>query len=613
MGEILRRLRERKLVQWALAYVAAAFALIQVLDVVAQRFGWPEALERVLILALAIGFLIVLVLAWYHGERGTQRVSGTELLILALLLVIGGAALWKFSAPSVTPASATASGAPDRGASGARDGPAAAIPHKSIAVLPFTDLSPGRDQEYFSDGMAEEILGVLTKIKDLKVAGRTSSFSFKGKNEDLRVIGKALAVAHVLEGSVRKQGDRVRVTAQLIQIEDGYRVWSETYDGDLKDVFELQERIARAIVGQLQVVLQGDQQKRLVSVATTNAEAYSLYLQASAIFSRREGPRLPEAIGELEQALKLDPKFARAHSRLAAIHAIEPIYTPSLSDAALAAAEHEAALAIELDPTLAEPHATLALAYVQRGRYVDARIAVERALAVDPDDATTNLWAGINFTNSGYTTKGCAMFDHALAIDPLLPNALLWRGIEYAYDGNVERAEVLLRRAADVGLAHVGVGLDLVYAMRGDKDEARKQLESGLRVLGAGMPANAPEIIAAGVYGDSMARARAVEFIDHFLTTRPSTVPGILTYSLLMLGENSRAVALLAQGPSSNDALFLHFVWSPSERSLRALPEFKTYTRKSGLAELWDRFGEPDACRRLAPGDYDCTVEAASK
>jgi TolB-like protein len=612
MGEILRRLRERKLVQWALAYVAAAFALIQVLDVVAQRFGWPEALERVLILALAIGFLIVLVLAWYHGERGAQRVSGTELLILALLLVIGGAALWRFSAPSVTPASATASGAQDKGASGARDGPIAAIPQKSIAVLPFTDLSPGRDQEYFSDGMAEEILGALTKIKDLKVAGRTSSFSFRGKNEDLRVIGKALAVAHVLEGSVRKQGDRVRVTAQLIQIEDGYRVWSETYDGDLKDVFELQERIARAIVGQLQVVLQGDQQKRLVSVATTNAEAYSLYLQASAIFSRREGPRLPEAIGELEQALKLDPKFARAHSRLAAIHAIEPIYTPSLSDVALAVAEHEAALAIELDPTLAEPHATLALAYVQRGRYVDARIAVERALAVDPDDATTNLWAGINFTNSGYTTKGCAMFDHALSIDPLLPNALLWRGIEYAYEGNVERAEVLLRRAADVGLAHVGVGLDLVYAMHGDRDEARKQLESGLRVLGAGMPLDAPEIIAAGVYGDSMARTRAVEFIDQFLTTRPSPVPGILTYSLLMLGENSRAVALLAQGPSSNDALFLHFVWSPSERSLRALPEFKTYTRKSGLAELWDRFGEPDACRRLAPGDYDCTVEAAS-
>jgi len=595
MREFLQRLRERKLVQWALAYAAAAFALIQVLDVVAQRFGWPETFERVLILALAIGFFITLVLAWYHGERGAQRVTGAELLILALLLGIGGGALWKFSAAPVGAAPTTVNG-----------GPATATPHKSIAVLPFTDLSPGHDQEYFSDGMAEEILSALAKVKDLKVAGRTSSYSFKGKNEDLRAIGKALVVAHVLEGSVRKQGDRVRVTAQLIQVENGYHVWSETYDGDIKDVFELQERIARAIVGQLQVVLQGDQEKRLVPVATTNTEAYSLYLQASAIFSRREGPRLPEAISELEQALKLDPKFARAHSRLAAIHAIEPIYTPSLSDTALAAAEHEAALAIELDPSLSEPHATLALAYVQRGRYVDSRIAIERALAIDPDDATTNLWAGINLTNSGYTAKGCTQFDHALAIEPLLPNALLWRGIEYAYAGDTARAEVLLRRAADVGLAHVGVGLNKIYAARGDKDEARKQLENGLRVLGAGMPANASEIIAAGVYGDAAARPHAVEFIDQFLTTRPSTVPGVLTYSLLMLGENKRAVALLARGPSSNDALFLHLVWSPSERPLRTLPEFKTYTKNSGLTELWDRFGEPDACRRVAPGDYDC-------
>jgi len=597
VDEFFARLRQRKIVQWALAYAASAFALIQVLDVVTQRFGWPEALERGSIVALAIGFFVALVLAWYHGERGAQRVTGTELLILALLFAIGGAALWKFSAAPVTTGAATGSAAVAGSAT---------IPHKSIAVLPFADLSPGHDQEYFSDGMAEEILNALAKIKDLKVAGRTSSFSFKGKNEDLRVIGRALSVAHVLEGSVRKQGDRVRVTAQLIQAEDGYHVWSETYDGDLKDVFELQERIARAIVGQLQVVLQGDQQQRLVSVATTNAEAYSLYLQASAIFSRREGPRLPEAIAELEQALKLDPKFARAHSRLAAIHAIEPIYTPSLSDASLAAAEHEAALAIELDQTLAEPHATLALAYIQRGRYVDARIAVERALAVDPDDATTNLWAGINFTNSGYTSKGCALFDRALAVDPLLPNALLWRGIEYAYAGNVERAEVLLRRAADVGLAHVGIGLDVIYAVRGDRDEARRQLESGLRVLGAGMPADTPAIIAAGVYGDLAAHARAVELIDRVLATRPQTIPAMLTYSLLRLGENDRAVALLAQGPSSNDALFLHLVWSPAERRLRAQPEFKTYTKKSGLAELWDRFGEPDACRRIALGDYDC-------
>src|SRR5262249_13370905 len=163
-------------------------------------------------------------IAWYHGERGAQRVTGAELLILALLLAIGGAALWKFSSTPGAPPVAAAGSPADGAAAPTRSAPAVEIPHKSIAVLPFTDLSPQHDQEYFSDGMAEEILDALAKVRDLKVAGRTSSFSFKGKNEDLRVIGRALAVAHVLEGSVRKQGEKVRITAQLIQAADGYHL-----------------------------------------------------------------------------------------------------------------------------------------------------------------------------------------------------------------------------------------------------------------------------------------------------------------------------------------------------------------------------------------------------
>jgi TolB-like protein len=401
VNEFLRQLKERKLVQWALAYVAASFALLQGIDIVAQRFGWPETVERVLIVVLAIGFFVTLVLAWYHGERGAQRVSGAELLILSLLLMIGGAALWRFSSAPETasaPLLAQAGGAQASNRKPEANADAVSIPYKSIAVLPFTDLSPTHDQEYFSDGMAEEILNALAKVKDLKVAGRTSSFSFKGKNDDLRVIGKALAVAHVLEGSVRKQGEKVRITAQLIQAEDGYHLWSETYDGDLSDVFALQERIARAVTDQLKLVLQGEQQQRLVSTGTSNAEAYSLYLQATGIFNRREGTRFAEAIGELNQALKLDPNYARAHSRLAAIHALEPIYVPEVAETALAAVEREAALATQLDPALAEPYAALGVAYDQRNRYLDGRAAMERALSLDPDDITANFWLGVEAT-----------------------------------------------------------------------------------------------------------------------------------------------------------------------------------------------------------------------
>jgi TolB-like protein len=607
----LQRLKERKLVQWAIAYVAAAFAFLQGLDIVSQRFGWPDAAERALIVALAIGFFVTLVLAWYHGERGRQRVTGVELLILALLLLIGGGALWKFARPGDAPGTAAA----DSGAAGSRKVAAEpiAVPHKSIAVLPFTDLSPSHDQEYFSDGMAEEILNALAKVKDLKVAGRTSSFSFKGKNEDLRVIGQALAVAHVLEGSVRKQGDKVRITAQLIQATDGYHLWSETYDGDLSDVFALQERIARAVTDQLKLVLQGDQQQHLVSTGTSNAEAYSLYLQATGIFNRREGSRFTEAIDELDQALKLDPNYARAHSRLAAIHALEPIYAPEATETALAAVEREASLASQLDPTLAEPYAALGVAYDQRDRYLEGRAAMEHAFSLDPDDLTANFWAAVEDIGVGYTTQGCERLDHVLAIEPLLPNALLWRGIQYVYVGNLDRGQVLLQRAADVGLAHIGIGLQALSSARGQPAEATKQLLAGMRVLGAAFPTESLPLLAEGVYGDAAAKAKALVTIDAFLATKPKVLPGVVTYALALMHEDRRLLALLSQYGTSNGAWYYHVMWSPLGRSLRALPEFADFSRHIGWTAFWDKYGAPDACRRVAIGNYDCSIEVAAK
>jgi len=592
MTEFFATLRQRKIVQWALAYVAAAFALIQVLDVVAQRFGWSDSIERALIIALAIGFFVTIVLAWYHGERGAQRASGMELLILALLLTIGGAIAWRF-APSAPPSVA----APAASAS---------IAEKSIAVLPFADLSPGHDQEYFSDGMAEELLNALAKVKDLKVAGRTSSFSFKGKNDDLRAIGKVLGVANILEGSVRKQGEKVRITAQLIRTDNDFHLWSETYDGDLSDVFALQERIARAITEKLAVVLNGDSAQPLVKVATTNSEAYALYLQASGIFNRREGARFSEAIAELEQALKLDPKFARAHARLAAIYALEPIYVVDATEASRAATEREAALASALDPTLAEPYAALGAMYGLAGRWTDARIASDRSLAIDADDVNVVFWAGVGAINSGYTKRGCELLDRVLASEPLLPNALLWRGIEYVYTGDLTRGETLLRRAADVGLAHVGIGLHMVEAAHGRTAEAKQQLANGLHALAAGLAADAPAVVAAGVYGNAAEHAVAAALIEQVEAGQSGRISAFVPYSLLQLGESTRALSVVQQQLTSNDALFMHVIWSPAQRATRASPEFKAFTRKVGLVDLWDRYGPPDVCKRLAPGDYAC-------
>ena len=219
MTDFIARLKQRKLVQWAVAYVAAAFALLQAIDIVAAKFGWPDLVERLLIIAICVGFFVTLLLAWYHGEQGRQRASGTELLLVALVLAIGGGFLWKFAgAPTshgVTAISATpaARGAPELASTAtaaSNSVPASvvtAIPAKSIAVLPFENLSDDKDNVFFSDGLSEEILNSLARIDGLRVIGRTSSFQFKGKDVDSRTIGARLGVANLLEGSVRREGN----------------------------------------------------------------------------------------------------------------------------------------------------------------------------------------------------------------------------------------------------------------------------------------------------------------------------------------------------------------------------------------------------------------------
>ena len=599
MTEFLQRLRDRKMVQWVLAYVAAAFALLQGIDIVAAKFGWPESIERILIIALCIGFFVTLLLAWYHGERGAQKVSGTELLLLALLLAIGGCLAWKFApgplAVAMKQADATASAAP-----------AADVSAKSVAVLPFADLSPAHDQEYFSDGMAEEILNALAQVKDLKVAGRTSSFFFKGKNEDLRTIGKTLSVANVLEGSVRKQGDMVRITAQLIQVSDGFHLWSKTYDGDLKDVFELQERIARAITDQLQVVIAGEQKSRLVPVATTSPEAYELYLQATAVFNHRDGPRMAEAIAKLAQATRLDPKFARAHARSASLSAIAGIYTDVMQEQTLAAAEREANIAIELDPTLAEPHAAFGTIHDYRRNWIAAQVESERATILDPNDPNAMLWRGLQLVDAGYLADGIAAIDRALKIDPLLPNALAWRGFCDFNAGDLENARRRSQLAMDQGLRNAERNLALISHAEGRDADAIAQFARGAQGSLAAFPENAGLILAQGLYGTAKQRGEAIAMVDAYLAGHTQKVSHAAPWTLLLLGEPARALAVAQDAKTDNDTLFLFWLWSPQGGSARKLPQFPEFVRKMFLNELWDQRGPPSGCRHEANGDYVC-------
>ena len=577
---LIAELKRRKVFKVGVAYLVVGWVLIQVAATVGPQLELPEWAPRLITVTVALGFPIALVLSWIFdvGPGGVHRETALEV-----------------SASSTAP---VATAPPIASAAGT----APAIPHKSIAVLPFADLSPTHDQEYFSDGIAEEILNALVKLKDLKVAGRTSSFSFKGKNEDLRNIGRTLSVAHVLEGSVRKHGDKVRITAQLIQTEDGYHLWSEHYDGDLSDVFELQERIARAITRELDVILHGEQ--RLVPVATGSPEAYALYLQASSIFNRRDGVRFPEAIALLHRAIELDPRFARAHARLAAIHALEPIYTPGLVDTAAASVQREAARASDLDPGLGEPYAAIALASLQQNRFIESRAAIERALMLQPDDATTLYWVGSIFVSTGYIAQGCGYLDRVLQVDPLYPIALLWRGMQYVHAGDPDHGRPLLQKSVETGLAHAWLGMHELTAASGRMDEAISQLARGLVVLGAGLPEGAPEILARAVYGGAAARLEGLTLVDRFVASRPRMLPGAFAYALLLMGEGQRVLELVGRFRTTNDAMWFHRIWSPSLRELRRTPQFRAVMRQLGLDALWDRYGPPDGARRDANGEY---------
>lgn len=476
---------------------------------------------------------------------------------------------------------------------------------KSIAVLPFADLSPNRDQQYFSDGMSEEILNALAQVEDLKVTGRSSSFAFRGREQDMRSIGATLGVAHVLEGSVRKQGDKVRITAQLIQASDGFHVWSQTYDADVRDVFSLQERIARAIAEQLRAVLHPEQKSQLVKTATVSSEAYALYLQATAIFNRRDSARFADAVAQLKEAVRLDPKFARAHARLASLAAIMRGYDVELPEDISALIMREARLAIELDATLAEPHAALGqLLYTQR-RFSEARAAYDRALAIDGNDVAANLWLATLLNSGGYLRESARILDKILANDPVLPNALLWRGFVHMQLGELDEADRTLRRAADAGITSVGLAFAHVAQARGDDAALVHWLAPGLKPFVRDLPEGTSELISAGITGEPSDRAAAIAAIDAYLATNPQVLSAAVPLALMWLGQPERALAVAQEKPTRNDTVFLPSLWTAASRSTRALAQFSAFADRSGLAELWDKTGPPDSCRKET-GGYVC-------
>ncbi len=297
---------------------------------------------------------------------------------------------------------------------------ATTIAEASIAVLPFLSLSADPENEIFSDGMSEEIISALMQIKNLHVAARTSSFSFKGKHVDLRVIGEQLNVRTVLEGSVRKSGNRLRITAQLVNATDGYHLWSERYDREMKDVFAIQEEIAKSIAQRLEVTLDSERQP-LFRAGTDNLEAFKFYTQGRSLFFQR-GLRLLPAVEYLKKAVTLDSKYALAWAALADAYNMVGFYGLARPEACVPKAREAAQRAIALDPSLAEAHTSLAMSHLF---YDWDRSSAEReflrSLELKPRNSLARSWYGLYYLQwvAGRFEEGLAQAKQAVQMDPL--------------------------------------------------------------------------------------------------------------------------------------------------------------------------------------------------
>ncbi len=322
----------------------------------------------------------------------------------------------------------------------------AAISDKSIAVLPFTDMSEKKDQEYFADGMAEEIIDLLTKIPGLKVISRTSSFQFKGKTQDLRTVGTQLGVAYVLEGSVRKSGDRLRVTAQLIDSRDGAHLFSQAYDRDLSDVLKMQDEIADTLVRSLQIEVSPE--RGLESrPALRNTEAYTLYLRGQHAFDRFDQQGFEQAASYFQRALDLDPAFAVAASKLAAAYMVLGEWGFMPPAVAFEPARRAEELALTLDPNLADAHAGLGRihgVYDWDWSAADRELKLAQALA--PNDARILFMSALQSLSTGHWDEALKLVNASLAQDPLNPSGYFVLYQTQLRRGRLSEAEEAIRR-----------------------------------------------------------------------------------------------------------------------------------------------------------------------
>ncbi|MBK5098357.1 MAG: hypothetical protein JJE01_11280 [Gemmatimonadetes bacterium] len=495
-------MRRRKVFRVAGVYGATAFVVLQVAELLGQGLRLPDTFLTLVTVLAIVCFPIALVLSWAYertpdGVQRTDMLTSGEVNELAALPVIRrwpagivafvgvgmfAVGLWLTLDRPGDPGGSSRPGAASVGAvgdpesavagPGAREellpgaapasatggaatmtavGDGAVAPTTSIAVLPFVNMSDDPADAYFSDGLAEEILNLLAQSPDLQVTARTSSFALRDKQEDVRRIGELLGVAHVLEGSVRRSGNRVRVTAQLIDTSNGFHEWSETYDRELTDVFAIQDEVSGAIAEALQVTIAGGSSPAVVQRRTADLEAYDYYLLGRHAWASRTGEGIESALDYFERAIDADPRFGLAWSGLADALDAYAYFVSGDSREVVDRARAAASRAVELAPNLAEGHASVGLIAMEFDWDFDAADrAFTRARELNPGYLPGWHWAADLATILGDTDTAIAFGRRATEVDPMSPLSWWALGAALAVHGQLEEALVSTRRAADL-------------------------------------------------------------------------------------------------------------------------------------------------------------------
>lgn len=601
-SSLWQRLKEHRVAQWSVGYVAVAYGIQHAVTLTAEALEWPHGIERASMILLILGLPMVMALAWYHGDRARSRISGVELAVLSLLLLGLSALFYVFVKPSERiaargPATEQAATAPVAKPAGL-----------SVAVLPFLNLSGDPKQEFFSDGMTEEITSALAKIPNLPVVGRTSAFTFKGKNEDLRKIGRALGAAYLLEGSVRKDGNQVRITGQLIRAETGDHLWTESYDRELKGIFAVQEDVARAIAAALQVPLGLRQGETLVSSRDIDANSYQDYLRAKALIrARRTGTALSPAIALLEQVVTRQPNYAPAWASLAQAYALAPLFQAGgtfniplpaaeqrrLNNALHGKAETAVRHAIQLDPRNADALMSLGLLQSYSGRLLKAEQSFQQALGIDPLNPDTLQEYSLLLAGTGQLQAAIAMREKLRSLEPLVPTfngntiPVLIAAGEYARA--LSMAQALSRESGASVLPLVRV-----YAAMGRYSDAA---DAALTVNPALYP---PDVLDAAVRLLRMAPASAAQLDIPFL--------GQFSFAFAYVGLPERVLeqAERARDLDRKGMNNLVAFWGSDFRIARKTARFKNLVRDAGLIDYWRAKGWPQYCHPTTGDDFAC-------